>query len=376
MTASIGGLTISGGYTQNGGGGITNAGTLTINDSVIESNTAPSSRDPKGDPDGGQGGGILNQGTLTVVDSTIANNSAVVGGGILNNGKLSITGDTIANNWSSFSGGGLELNSGTATVVNSTLSSNSTAGLGGGIDNSGTATVTDSTIANGSAGVAGGGIMNSGSLNVVNATIADNVVASSSGGGGLESYSGTTALDNTIVALNTDNLEGQIYDDNIASVVTLSATSANNLIGTVGIAGGTGGLTNGVDGNRVGVANPGLGPLAGNGGPTQTMALLAGSPAIEHGSVALDAAQTTDQRGAGYARLDRYGFVDIGAYEYFIPFSTHIYTLPPGVSNQIQIDTQVVLVPHPVFHKKQVTSVVLDAQIEPMSSARACPPAR
>ena len=136
--------------------------------------------------------------------------------------------------------------------------------------------------------------MNSGSLNVVNATIADNVVASSSGGGGLESYSGTTALDNTIVALNTDNLEGQIYDDNIASVVTLSATSANNLIGTVGIAGGTGGSTNGVNGNRVGVANPGLGPLAGNGGPTQTMALLAGSPAIEHGSVALDAAQTTD----------------------------------------------------------------------------------
>ena len=54
----------------------------------------------------------------------------------------------------------------------------------------------------------------------------------------------------------------------------------SNLIGT----GGSGGLTNGSNGNLVGVADPGLGTLADNGGPTQTIALLAGSPAIDAGN--------------------------------------------------------------------------------------------
>ena len=44
-------------------------------------------------------------------------------------------------------------------------------------------------------------------------------------------------------------------------------------------AGGSGGLNNGSNNNQVGVANPGLGTLASNGGPTQTVALLPGSPA-------------------------------------------------------------------------------------------------
>src|SRR5205807_1535005 len=42
-------------------------------------------------------------------------------------------------------------------------------------------------------------------------------------------------------------------------------------------------------------ANPKLGPLASNGGPTQTMALLKGSPAIDYISLAL--CPKTDQRG-------------------------------------------------------------------------------
>ena len=80
---------------------------------------------------------------------------------------------------------------------------------------------------------------------------------------------------------------------------TVSSTSAYNLIGT----GGSGGLVNGDNGNQVGVANPGLDPLANNGGPTQTIALLPGSPAIDAGSNALAVDPTTgqplttDQRG-------------------------------------------------------------------------------
>ena len=41
---------------------------------------------------------------------------------------------------------------------------------------------------------------------------------------------------------------------------------------------------NGVNGNQVGVANPGLAPLGNYGGPTRTIALLPGSPAIDAGS--------------------------------------------------------------------------------------------
>ena len=60
---------------------------------------------------------------------------------------------------------------------------------------------------------------------------------------------------------------------------TVSPSSANNLIGTV-----SGGLFPGGNGNHIGVINPRLGPLADNGGPTQTIALLPGSPAINAGS--------------------------------------------------------------------------------------------
>ena len=120
-------------------------------------------------------------------------------------------------------------------------------------------------------------------------------------------------LDNTIVALNTSG-SGATPDD-IAGTVSLA--SAYNLIGT----GGSGGLSNGVNGNQVGVADPGLGPLAYYGGPTQTIALLPGSPAIDAGSnaLAVDPSTgqplTTDQRGPGFVRIYN-GTVDIGAYEY------------------------------------------------------------
>ena len=91
-----------------------------------------------------------------------------------------------------------------------------------------------------------------------------------------------TALYNTIVARNTEAAASALASD-IAG--TVAAASAFNLIGT----GGSGGLTDGTNGNLVGVTNPGLGPLASNGGPTQTIALLAGSPAIGAGARRLPA---------------------------------------------------------------------------------------
>jgi hypothetical protein len=64
---------------------------------------------------------------------------------------------------------------------------------------------------------------------------------------------------------------------------------------------------------------PGLGPLQNNGGPTQTMALLPGSPALRTGSIGLavysGAPLNYDQRGVSYERTFS-GTIDIGAFEY------------------------------------------------------------
>ncbi len=378
--ATIGGLTITKGQAETNGGGIDNLGTLTLDSCSITNNTALGLFTTAESFAGGQGGGIDNQGTLTISGGTIASNTAgAYGGGIDNDGTLSIRDATIASNlvngrtvdsgdtafFVAGQGAGI-FNQTQLTITDSTIANNSGFNGGAGLDNAGMATMTDCTIVgNTTIWDVGGGLNNTGTVLVTNCTIADNSAFYDGGG---VSNSGTATMNNTIVALNTLFPSGTANDIG-ATTSKVTSASANNLIGT----GGSGGLSNGVDGNQVGVANPGLGPLANNGGPTQTMALLAGSPAIEHGSVALDAAQTTDQRGAGYARLDRFGLVDIGAYEYFIPFPTHIYLPPSGVTNQIQINTQVVLVPHPVFHKKQVTSVVLDAQIEPMTPGAGMP---
>ncbi len=71
--------------------------------------------------------------------------------------------------------------------------------------------------------------------------------------------------------------------------------AAYNLIGT----GGSGGLTQGSNGNQVGIADPALGSLASNGGSTQTIAVLPGSPAIGNGASTISGITipTTDQRG-------------------------------------------------------------------------------
>ncbi len=314
--------------TGNGnGGGIDNTGTLTIGDSAVGDNTAASGDGGGIDNEPGgtltvsdssiaansaqSGGGISNAGTLRVLDSTIADNSAARGGGLENQGTLTaaLTNSTIADNTATAGDGGGIWNSGTLAVTDDTLSGNAVAftstGGGGGIANEsgGTLTLLNSTVADSSAAGStstGGGILNGGTLKVVNATIAQNAVRGTGTGGGLfDQPGGIATLDNSIIALNSDSTG----PDDIAGAA-ITSTSGYDLVGT----GGSGGLSNGANGNQVGVANPGLGRLANNGGPTQTIALLAGSPAIDAGSNALGIDPTTtsplatDQRGFGAGR--------------------------------------------------------------------------
>ena len=194
-TVILDSLTISNGYSDFGGGGIYNQGTLTVSNSTFSGNST--------DGPGGGGGGIFNQGTLTVTNSIFSGNSTAdtgYGGGIFNNGgTLTVTNSTFSGNSTAANGGGI-FNIGTLTVTNSTFSGNST-GLGGGggiYNNIGTLTVTNSTFSGNSAGGGGGGIYNQGTLTVTNSTFSGNSAVHD--GGGIYSYNSTVYLSNTILA--------------------------------------------------------------------------------------------------------------------------------------------------------------------------------
>jgi hypothetical protein len=333
-TASLNGVALRKGKTAQvaGGGGILNAGTLTINDCRISGNQV--------DSGGGGGGGILNAGTLSVANSTISENISNWGGGgglanmaggsgtiagtlvsgnqdlwvgagggcgLRNLGTLTVTDSTISGNVA-FNGGGVyNYPSGTLTVINSTISGNAASSHGGGIysyHNLGppeSLIVINSTVSGNNANTDGGGIYNgSGTASVYNATIVFNMAdadADPGGGsaGGVYNNPGATFnLRNTLVALNMAH-NAPYYDDCTGTLTALGRDLFWSVIGcTITPAGKNWGYLN----------DPStLGPLANNGGPTWTHMLLPGNFAIDlgdpvegcvgPGSVPL----TTDQRG-------------------------------------------------------------------------------
>jgi CSLREA domain-containing protein len=247
---------------------VTSTGNLTLDGVTVRNGRCNNSCTELGTTDQDPGGGIYNSGILTVVNSTFAANSANYGGSIYSN-------------------------SGTLTVINNTFLGN-TAALGGGIYSKGTLTVTNSTFAANSANY-GGGIYNSDTSTVTNSTLSGNTASTS--GGGIYNNA-TITLKNTIVANNSGgNCGGTLTNGgyNLDSGITCGWGSTN------------GSMSN---------TNPMLGALSNNGGPTQTMALLAGSPAIDAIPVVNSSCDSTgvitDQRGG--SRLQ--GACDIGAYEF------------------------------------------------------------
>jgi hypothetical protein len=96
--AQISGVTIRNGSTSGNGGGIYNAGALTVLDAVINGNNHA----------GDRGGGIFNSGTLLVIRGTISHNNAVYGGGIYNAGaSLTVIDTTVSQNTAVAFGGGI-----------------------------------------------------------------------------------------------------------------------------------------------------------------------------------------------------------------------------------------------------------------------------
>jgi hypothetical protein len=336
-TVTINACTITGNYVGDGsggagvGGGIVNSGTMTLTNSSVASNST-------GD---GDGGGIANSGTMTLINSSVTGNVTGTdswsdpwvypwfwghgggnGGGMYNSGTMILTNSTVSDNTSNLGqafefhgyfwagdGGGIYNGSGTVTLTNSTVAGNQSSWLGGGIcdgggiyNGSGTVTLTNSTVAGNQSSWLGGGIYDgSGTVTLTNSTVAGNQSSGWPGwrgGGGIFS-SGSATLTNTIVANNPSG-------GDLSGFGTVAGRS--NLIGD-----GSGGLDPAT--NLLNV-DPKLGPLQDNGGPTMTMALLPGSPAIDAGSNDLILAGVQyDQRGPGFQRIVN-GTVDIGAFEW------------------------------------------------------------
>ncbi|MCC6298767.1 MAG: hypothetical protein IT314_05685, partial [Anaerolineales bacterium] len=288
-TLTVTDSTFSGNSATITGGGIYNYDTLTVTNSSLSGNSANS-----------YGGGIYNYTTLTVTNSTLSGNSAGLdGGGILNDDTLTVTNSTLSGNSAGGDGGGIENDDGDLTVTNSTLSGNSAGDDGGGIYTDGTATVTNSTLSGNSAVWWGGGIISYDVLTVTNSTLSGN--SAGVNGGGIYNYY-ILEYSNTIIANSTG---GDCY--NGSGVI---GTNVNNLV---------------KDGSCSATFNsdPNLAPLADNGGPTQTHALLAGSSAIDTGNAG--ACPSTDQRGV---TRPQGAVCDIGAYEYSsdTTFPTVVFT--------------------------------------------------
>lgn len=298
---TIDGLTITGGLGEVnffalgtkfiGGGGIVVCGQLTLTRSVVTANEAV-----------GGGGGIVvaNDSSATIDDTTISGNKQG-GGGQPGGGAIIVNPD------------------GTLTMTDSTVSGNTAGGggqpalgEGGGILNlGGTATLTNVTVSGNTAGGGGaqgfgGGIFTNepGTTTLLNSTVAGNSAANGSGGnlstsdvpGGAAVLDGTIALRNSIVAAGTaaagsENCNGDGF-----------TSQGHNVESTNQCGAATAGDQRNLD--------PLLGPLADNGGPTQTRALLAGSPAINAASNT--GCPGADQRGTARPQA---GVCDSGAFE-------------------------------------------------------------
>jgi len=359
--AVIEGSTITGNHATDGlGGGLYGGGggnKFEVSDTTISNNTATS---------GGGGAALGYLGSdANFTGVTVSGNSADLGGGLLlvdlSEGQrfaTNVTASTISGNSATGGGGGLvEYGGGATTVTDTTVSGNSGAKGAGGVfffAPGGKSSVNNSTITGNTTGGIGGGILFSGyyGLALQQSTIAGNTAATI-GGVDMEAPQSTAAAlgvsalraagahahtktarsagahhndDNARVQgagtragvhaqgnlPNVATITGTILSQNSAGDLGVSgtATASHSILGVVAttVVTDLGGNLNGVD--------PMLGPLADNGGPTQTMELLLGSPAINAGPDPVPAftGNEFDQRGAGFPRVTG-GAVDIGAFE-------------------------------------------------------------
>lgn len=341
------------GNSSQSGGGIFSSGTITVRDSRITDNAASF-----------QGGGLTNGSTVvadtpsaSVIDTVVTGNSAAVAGGGLQNltrATLAVTGGRIEGNSAAGGGGIVVGDASTTTLTRATVSGNTATSLGGaGVFNAGNLSVARSVLnanqAFGSNGI--GGAIYSGS-STANATTTLQVDASTLsanqayGGSAVVVHStGSGATNTATIARSTihGNTSTSQYGaiEQVGRPVTITDST---ITGNAAAAGGAGGLATGTPagggvsgtvfagntpkacsgpvvnngGNHAGPgdtgcgvatsADPELGPLADNGGPTPTRLPSASSPLLDR----LTCGAGADQRGTARPQGAK---CDIGAVE-------------------------------------------------------------
>ncbi len=346
---------------EGGGGAVYNAGTATVVNCIFSNNAAGGGAGgmiqnnasfgraftygASGGP--GNGGAFCNDGAAFISASTFATNEAVGGaggdGGPGDNPYAfmgSVTAGGPGGDGANGIGAGLCNENGTLAVVNSTLAGNFAVGSAGGAGGNGTDAEFEAPPTtggnggnggNGGSGLGGGIGLYGGSAALTNLTLAWNTTiagalgAGGSGGNGSGASAGANGFNGTA-----GFSEGQSIAVAGGSAILLNSildctTNTPNGYGGINDAGynmatdSTGFLTNGASFNG---DNPQLGLLRNNGGPTPTVALLPGSPAINAANPV--AFPPTDQRG--FPRPYGAG-PDIGAFE----FGTIIWTNPAPI---------------------------------------------
>jgi hypothetical protein len=361
---------------ENCGGGISNAGTLTLTGVSLMLNLA------------GRGGGICNQaGTVTLLSSSLERNGSFYGGGLYATaGTINIAQTAFIHNVGYYKGGGIYYHSGFSNLHAVTFTDNASVGHGGAIFNLASLTLTQAALTSNQA-VVGGGIYNGNNLTLVDSTLNGNRacvqgvcdpstsgLASNSAGGGVYNANSLYAWNSTFSGNGADGFGAAVANTGTANLYNV--TVAHNVPDMNNDGDGHGAVYNAPGGtfntrNTLLAANyrgvfpllddcwgtiwsdhsrfsavPGgcsiVGPssfttdpysiasLADNGGPTLTVALVPGSDAIDaadpvQGCVNFNSLLATDQRGA--PRIAG-ASCDVGAYE-FEPLMPRVFI--PGI---------------------------------------------
>ena len=241
------------------------------------------------DPGSNFGGGVYNAGSLTLDNSAVVNNDSEGGGGIHNLGSLTMIGSEVRRNDGYYAGAGGIENLGSATISGSLIAENFTAtDEAGGIHNTGHLTMFNSTVANNYAPYgSAGGINNEGTARLKAITVTRNVRGGSpfspSYGGGITN-TGDLTLERSIVSGNSvlDDLDS-IHQSEIANHGVISSNHNNvfGFNGNSGIRGDTAGVVGASDiVPDVPLAGV-VGTLTDHGGVTWSVNLPADSPAID-----------------------------------------------------------------------------------------------
>jgi cysteine-rich repeat protein len=311
--------TLTGNVSYVGGAIYQESGTAALEHCTLEANSTTS---------GGGGGALYNSGFFVdgraeLTDCTLTGNAAESGGAIFNDSLSTTTlaGCSLNDNHATLEGGAVAISTGgTAVLTNSTLRGNTAGNNGGGISNyGGTSIATGCTLNGNAARFYGGAVFNRGLATLTNCTLTDN---SAEHGAGIFLVN-TTGVTNCTLAGNhgpaiSAGAGGMVRN----SIIALS--DGSNCDGNPIADGGHNLQWPGTDcGETIPSRDPLLatGGLADHGGPTETIALLPGSPAIDAGDPQVCASPPVngiDQRG--YVRAGAgSGICSIGAYEYASP---------------------------------------------------------